>query len=121
EEIFNYVNFHVLESTAGVEVVSARTIAPTNLVLAANLCRGAAGAPGLELLVHYDAGELHRAQARSYADLVLRTLAAVARDPQAPWTAAPLLRPEQRHQLVTEWNDTTAAEAAQVADTAAPA
>jgi amino acid adenylation domain-containing protein len=106
EAIFNYIHFHVLESTAGVEVLATRTVAETNFALTVNLSRSPVGSAGLEVLLQFDAAELDRAQALSYGELYARALAALARAPERPWAATSLLSEGERHQLLAEWNDT---------------
>ncbi|MFE4519263.1 amino acid adenylation domain-containing protein, partial [Kitasatospora sp. NPDC056783] len=50
---------------------------------------------------------LTEAEAREIADRLLRVLAALAAEPELPLGRLDVLAPEERHRLLTEWNDTT--------------
>jgi amino acid adenylation domain-containing protein len=105
EVSFNYVHFHVLQSTRDLEVLDVRTFAETSFGLTLHCDRSALGAE-LEVLLHYDATELFPAQVLAFAELYGRTLPALARSPEASWVS-PLPLPEaQLHQIVAEWSQT---------------
>jgi amino acid adenylation domain-containing protein len=115
EVTFNYTHFHVLRSlreergtAAGIEVLAARSRVDTHFVLTVDFSRAPLDAEGMDLVMQYDAARLHATQALGHAELYLRTLAAMAEEPERSWSAAPLLSEAQRHQLVAEWNDTAA-------------
>ncbi len=107
EVTFNYTHFHVLENAAGIELLSANLLAETHFALAVHFSRGL-GSGALLLELQYDSAQLHSAQVQAYADLYARFLAALARDPGQSWTAAPPLSAAERHQALSEWNDTRA-------------
>ncbi|HKV09763.1 MAG TPA: amino acid adenylation domain-containing protein [Thermoanaerobaculia bacterium] len=104
EVSFNYVHFHVLESTRGLEVLDVDTVAETNFPLAVSFSRGLGGA-GIELALQYDTHLFPRAQVESFAGLYLRAFEALARDPGADAAGVVLLSDAERHQILREWND----------------
>jgi amino acid adenylation domain-containing protein len=102
---FNYVHFHVLQSTRDLEVLDVQTFAETSFALTVH-CHRSALSSDLQMLLQYDARELHSAQVRMFSELYAHTLLAMARDPDAAW-AFPLPLPEaQIHQVLREWSQT---------------
>jgi amino acid adenylation domain-containing protein len=104
EVSFNYVHFHVLESTRGLAVLDVDAVAETNFPLAVSFHRGLGNA-GIEIALQYDAGLFPRAQVESFAGLYLRAFEALARDPGADVAGVVLLSDAERHQVLREWND----------------
>ncbi len=110
EVMFNYIHFHVLEGlrgSGGVEVVAGKAFAETNFPLAVDfLLEDATGE--VEITLKHDLGRIRPAQARAVAERYRRVLQAMAADPDGRHDLAPLLSDAERHQLLSEWNDTRA-------------
>ncbi|MFL6199516.1 MAG: amino acid adenylation domain-containing protein [Thermoanaerobaculia bacterium] len=101
---FNYVHFHVLESTRNLEVVEVRTFAETSFTLTVHCDRNAISSD-LQVLLQYDAGELHPELVRTFAGLYARTLLAMTDDPGAAWNLLSPL-PDEQLQVLREWSRT---------------
>ncbi len=107
EVSFNYVHFHVLQGVTGLALLGSEDVAETNFPLAVSFSRAIDGSR-LRLALQYDTRELHPAQVEGFAELYLRALAAIAREPAAPCRETPLLSADQRYQILVEWNDSAA-------------
>jgi amino acid adenylation domain-containing protein len=102
---FNYVHFHVLRSTRDLEILAVQAFGETSFPLTVDCDRDALSSE-LQVLLRYDAGELHAAQVRTLAEIYGRAFAALAQSPDLPWASALPLPEEQIHQILHEWSRT---------------
>ncbi|MCP4655791.1 MAG: AMP-binding protein, partial [bacterium] len=108
ETAFNYTHFHIyrgLAATEGVASLGGKSFERTNFALLVNFSLGILSGQ-VELSLHYDAGELERAQVVLFGRYYAAALAAMTRAPAERYELRTLLSPAERHQLVVEWNVT---------------
>ncbi|HZI20326.1 MAG TPA: amino acid adenylation domain-containing protein, partial [Pyrinomonadaceae bacterium] len=110
ETAFNYTHFHVtqkMREVADVEVLGMESFSHTSFPFSVSFDLNPATS-GVVLFLEYDAARYGERQVEEVADSYRRVLTAMARDPFARHEHAPLLREEERHRLLYEWNDTGA-------------
>lgn len=90
---FNYVHFHIYEELLDlpqIEVLDVRIFEETDFSFLVEFCL-VPGSMDVQLNLTYDANQFDRALVEQYGEYYLRTLAAMARDPQAQYLSQPLM------------------------------
>ncbi|MGB8507589.1 MAG: amino acid adenylation domain-containing protein, partial [Pyrinomonadaceae bacterium] len=108
ETSFNYVHFHVYEGLEGndkLQVLDASSVTETNYTFAVNFVMGVSGDQLTQSLA-YDLSELRAEQLELIERYYVRTLEAMALDPEGRYELHDMLSAAERQQLLIEWNDT---------------
>lgn len=90
---FNYVHFHIYEELLDmpqIEVLDVRIFEETDFSFLVEFCL-VPGSMDVQLTLIYDANQFDRASVEQYGEYYLRTLVAMARDPQAQYLSQPLM------------------------------
>ena len=99
-------NFEIAGLTYEVELLATQT-AKFDLNFNLTERRGIDGSPqGIEGTIEYAAGLFDRATVESIGDRLIRLLEAIASDPSQCIDQIEILATEERHKLLSEWNDT---------------
>jgi amino acid adenylation domain-containing protein/non-ribosomal peptide synthase protein (TIGR01720 family) len=109
ETAFNYINFHIYQNLSQVDsmLLDAKSFAVTNFTFMAQFSQP----PSLSqvsLNLEYDATVLCEQQIQAIGGYYVRTLAAIAGEPEGYYPDHVLLSAQEKNQLLVEWNDTQA-------------
>ncbi|HEU0251455.1 MAG TPA: amino acid adenylation domain-containing protein, partial [Pyrinomonadaceae bacterium] len=108
ETAFNFTHFHVaseLQARGDIELLGSISFERTNLPLVANFSLDL-GSSDVRLLLVTDGANLTRKQTEEVADYYLRTLTAIANEPESRHQSVSLLSDSTRQQLLYDWNST---------------
>ncbi|MGA9771717.1 MAG: amino acid adenylation domain-containing protein [Blastocatellia bacterium] len=111
ETDFNFVHFHVLQNLLtykNIEVVDAESYAVTSFAMAVSFALDPMDSR-LSIRFDYDASKLSDARIESLAGYYVRTLTAMAEEPDSRYEHYSLLSAQELQQLLSEWNDTKTA------------
>jgi amino acid adenylation domain-containing protein len=110
ETCFNYVHFHLFKSiqeSREIEVLSTNAVAETNYPLIAHFAF-APSSTGLRVALDCDLRELSLDQIERIGGYYMATLGAMVSAPNGHYETCSLLSPQERRQLISEWNETEA-------------
>src|SRR6185369_6083814 len=108
EAAFNFAHFHVYESMVGfkdLHLISARSYMETNFTLLANFGLNVATTQ-VQLALEYNSAEMSREQIELIGDYYLRTLEAIAADPNGAHELYTPISPREKDELLVGLNDT---------------
>ena len=108
ETAFNFVNFHVYKGVFNdkdVKVLDAKGFAITNFTLLAQFYQDPSSSD-VSLQLEYQTTALCSQQIKAIGDYYVRTLTAIAKEPEERYESYVLLSVQERDQLLVEWNDT---------------
>jgi amino acid adenylation domain-containing protein len=106
ETAFNYTNFHVYETLKdiqGVHVLGLDVFEQTNFTLVVNFSMDTSQ---LKLRLDYNASQVPAEDVKLFSDYFAKVLALMTAEPASSYTSQSLLSKHERHQLLTEWNET---------------
>jgi amino acid adenylation domain-containing protein len=112
EAIFTYLHFHSVRQVVrpgGLGLGEGHSdLSVTHFPLAATFTRDPLGDPSFTLTLEHNDPDLSLAQILVMQGTYRRVLEAIAEDPLTRHADASLLAPEERQQILNEWNDTAA-------------
>ncbi|MDZ8261482.1 non-ribosomal peptide synthetase [Nostoc sp. ChiQUE01b] len=109
ETAFNFTNFHVYQGVLGldnVQVLSSKLFAETNFAFCTQFSLDEFSSK-IHLDLEYDVKEFSSKQIEAIGGYYARTLTAIAAEHKKRYKSISLLSPEEQHQLLVEWNNTS--------------
>jgi amino acid adenylation domain-containing protein len=107
ETMFNFTHFHVyqgLQEIPRLEILGARSIAPTNYTLAADFSLDLL-TTDVQLRLEYNAARLSAADVEAFGGYYLRAFEAMVSEPSGDYLSHSLLSAGERHRLLSRWDD----------------
>lgn len=110
ETTFNFIHFHAYQGLQGynqLQILDSVGVTETNYTFSVDFGVDATG-EYLSQSIAYDSNQLHPAQIDLIEEYYLRTLEAMAGDPNGLIESSEIRGDAERQQLLIEWNDTAA-------------
>jgi len=112
ETVFYFTHYHIyhsIQGLPGVELIEHGIYEQTSFTASVNFYLDP-WTDRVRLTLKCNENELPREQVVDLGTYYVRALAAMTRDPEAPYGVVDLLSERERHQLLAAWNDTDAPE-----------
>ncbi|MDF5712387.1 MAG: amino acid adenylation domain-containing protein [Rhizonema sp. NSF051] len=108
ETAFNFVHFHIYQNALnlkGVQVLNTKTFQKTNFTLTAQFSQDPSSSQ-VHFSLNFDPIALCEEQVKQIGDYYVRTLTAIAHEPEERYESYCLLSLQEQYQLLIEWNKT---------------